>query len=50
MLGFDASATLQEAGVFAGAIVSAAWLAGAVLRAVAARSAVRTISPAAVRS
>ena len=39
MLGFDQSAPLDEAGVFVGVLVTAAWAAGLALRAVAHASA-----------
>ena len=39
MLGFDESAPLDEAGALAGVLVPAVWIAGAALRAVAARGA-----------
>jgi hypothetical protein len=42
MLGFDQSATLDEAGVFAGVIVTGIWAIGAVLHAIAAREVVAT--------
>ena len=38
LLGFDESAPLDEAGVFVGVLVTIAWVAGAVLRLVAARA------------
>ena len=46
-LGFDASAPLDEAGVFAGVLVTGAWVGGAALRALASRSATAVPSPAA---
>jgi hypothetical protein len=49
MLGFDESAPLDEAGVFAAVLTTGTWGVGAVLHAVSARSSTAVVTPAPAR-